>query len=259
MMEASALTAGRTAASPWARLNLRWNPFGEPPPEEAASLVVLPEAGELASHLERPAAALQLLGRCGRGKTARLRHLQARFPTTPYLYLPEDGPLPTLPRRESQQPPGAASRGPALLPTLLLDEAQRLPRHRRRRLFRSLAREGAALALAAHRDLTRELESAGLAVRTQVVAGLRPRQLQAVLERRLEWSRRGPGPLPDLEPGPEELIERFGDDLRSILDHLYERWQEHLDRALLGRASSATRTKTGEAARREGRWNEEHR
>lgn len=218
----TAASTRRARSSPWARLNLRHNPFGEPTPAEEAALLVVPGSQALAEAVRTPGTALQMLGECGRGKTARLRLLEHRFPGAPYVYLPEDGPLPALPRLRRR-----AGGGPALL----LDEAQRLPRRHLRRLSRHAARSGTSLALATHRDLARELAAAGLRVATVRVEGLEVEHLLAIVGRRLRWARAAPGPVPELDrESARRLVERFGDDLRALLDHLYELYQDHLDR-----------------------------
>ena len=217
------LTAARRSAatspwlSPWTRWGLRRNPFGEPPPEEAGGLVVMPELDEVVAHLGAAPAALQLLGDAGRGKTARLARLGSAFPGSPYVYLPEDEPLPAVPALVS-------------VPLALrLDEAQRLPRRRRRRLFREAARKGHSLAIASHENLGAELEGAGLAVTTRVVAGLDAAQLGAIVARRLTWASGGCCRLPALDHATaERLVARFGDDLRALLDHLYDIFQAAL-------------------------------
>lgn len=219
-------TESLSAPSPWARLNLRHNPFGEPEPDEIPQLVVAPEVEELVARLRRARSAVQVLGASGRGKTARLRAIGRSFPDRPYVYLPQDGPLPGLPSFEDARPGE---------PALLLDEAQRLPRRKRRRLWRRIAARGASLAVAAHEDLAGELRAAGLSPRTVVVAGLDPERLAAIVDRRLEWARLEPGALP--RPGTalcRSSIDRCGDDLRAILDHLYELYQDHLNRAIDG-------------------------
>lgn len=200
--------------SPWAAWGLRRNPFGEPPREEAGGLVVMPELDEVVAHVGAAPAALQLLGDAGRGKTARLARLGSAFPGSVYVYLPEDGPRPAIPDLVS-------------VPLALrLDEAQRLPRRRRRRLFREAARKGLSLAIASHEDLGAELEGAGLAVKTRVVAGLDAAQLRAIVARRLEWASARVCRVPVLDDATaERLLERFGDDLRSLLDHLYDLFQ----------------------------------
>ncbi|REJ73365.1 MAG: hypothetical protein DWQ36_02090 [Acidobacteria bacterium] len=196
--------------SPYARLNLRRNPFGEPTEEELALLVVA-DLGEMTAWLALPGHALQLIGDCGRGKTARLLALRALVePAPPYVYLAEGEPIPAL--------PGSGM--------LLLDEAQRLPTRRLRALLRRLDR----IALATHEDLEGELRRAGYEVRTETVAGLDLPTFEAIVERRLEWARLAAGPLPRLaEGGLADLHARHGDDLRSALGELYDIYQRRID------------------------------
>lgn len=206
-----------SAESPWKRLNLRWNPFGEPRPTEAGKLVVIDRPFALVGPLLRERSVVQLVGECGRGKTARLRLLEERFPGVPYVYLAEDEPLPELPA-----PRARGGGGPALL----LDEAQRLPRPRRRELFRLAAASGAALAIASHRDLEAEIEGEDLEAHTFRLRGLDLDHLQRIVARRLDWARAAPGPVPELDRSiAARLLESFGDDLRSLLDELYEIYQ----------------------------------
>lgn len=212
--------------SPWARLNLRHNPFGEPEPDETPHLVVAPEVEELVAWLRRARGAVQVLGAAGRGKTARLRAIGRSSPDRPYVYLPQGGPLPRLPSLDDARPGE---------PALLLDEAQRLPQRKRRRLLRRIAARGASLAVASHEDLAGELRAAGLFPRTVVVAGLDPERLAEIVDRRLEWARLEPGGLPRPDAALRRvLIDRCGDDLRAILDHLYELYQDHLNRGIDG-------------------------
>ena len=206
-------------ASPWQRLGLCWNPFGEPPPEDLAALIV-PNAAEVPEDwLRWPRTAQQYLGDAGRGKTARLRRLEALFPDVPYHYLAGGVSRPAMP-----QPVTAA--GPV---ALLLDEAQRLPSRRRRQLFVAVARAGRSLVLATHVDLSGELAAAGLACRTTVVADLVADDLLAILHRRIAWAQvdNASPALPQLADA-QRLIAEFGDDVRAILDHLYDRYQAWL-------------------------------
>jgi hypothetical protein len=206
-----------TGGSPWHRAGLRWNPFGEPPPEDLAALIVPTEPADAVDWLRQPRVVQQYLGDAGRGKTARLRRLAVFFPGAPYVYLAEDEPVPPLP-----DPAGIP--GPL---ALLLDEAQRLPSRRRRRLFAAVARSGGSLVLASHADLSTEVISAGLTCRTVCIAGLSTDDLLAILRRRIAWARLADAapalPQPD---DAQRLIAEFGDDVRSILDTLYERYQD---------------------------------
>jgi hypothetical protein len=205
--------------SPWHRLGLRWNPFGEPPTEELPSLIVPIEPTPPDDWLQQPRRVQQYLGEAGRGKSARLRRLSAVFPGTAYIYLAEDATPPPLPDPVSTPGPLA----------LLLDEAQRLPRRRRRQLFAVVARHGRSLVMASHADLSDEVRAAGLACRTTVIAGLRADDLRAIIDRRIAWARLAAGPPPPPAPrlaDAERLIAKFGDDVRAILDHLYEIYQD---------------------------------
>ena len=194
-----------SATSPWAAWNLRFNPFGEPPFEDVPGLIV-EDLADLQAWVERPAHALQLLGEQGRGKTARLRALEPQL-GFPYIYLAEGEPIPPLPRRGG----------------LLLDEAQRLPKRDRRTLFGTIDQ----LVLSSHLDLESDLAMDGWTVRTIEVGGLDLARLDAILDRRIEWARRNVGPVPCVkEKAQLELMLRHGDNLRAILDDLYEDFQQ---------------------------------
>jgi hypothetical protein len=191
---------------PFAHLNLRYNPFGELPLTERPALAILDPEPYL-ELLSAPRAALQFMGDKGRGKTTHLLTLRAHRPG-PYLHLPEEGPLPEVPLTE---------------PLLYLDETQRLPRRVRKALYRGPSR----LVLGAHQDHERELRRAGRPVMTvHVGAALDVERLGQIVVRRIEAARRAPGPVPEV---PQEslisLLDRFGDDLRAIEHHLYERVQ----------------------------------
>src|SRR6185436_10306251 len=104
------------------------------------------ELEEHLSSLAQPGYALQILGDAGRGKSTFLHALRRNFPESVYLYVGE-GERPALPRGHP----------------FLLDEAQRVPRAQRARLFR---RPGVSFALGSHEDLAEELRAAGLRVTT---------------------------------------------------------------------------------------------
>jgi hypothetical protein len=157
--------------------------------------------------LAEPRAALLFLGDKGRGKTTHLLTLRATRSGT-YVHLPEEGPLPTV---------------PIGLPLLYLDECQRLRRRHRRRLFRGAG----ALVIGSHEDHSSELRAAGRVVTRVEVGGLLTiERLGLIVERRIEAARRGPGSVPEVSPSSlEALVARFGDDVRGIEHHLYERFQ----------------------------------
>jgi len=186
---------------PYARLNLRRNPFGELGPEERAAIAVV-EADGLAERLQKPGLAVQILGGCGCGKTTWLLALLRGFPGAPFVKVVE----------------GVRTALPAGHP-LFVDDAHLLPPTRRRRLFGRRA----SFVLTTHVDLAAEIERCGLAAFT-----VRPAETQDVerLERafalRVEAARRDSGPLPRVPRAMvEELVRRFGSDVRSMEHCLY--------------------------------------
>lgn len=180
----------------FAHLNLRWNPFGEPPVEERPGLVVF-DPQPLIDRLQ-PGVALQLRGRHGRGKSSRLLALH-RALGAPYVRLRDSRTIPTA-------------------PIVLLDEGELLLRRPAWRLARCRA-----VAISTHRDLSLPLRALGFRPQSVVVEGISEERLAALCARRLEWARRGPGPIPVVPPRTlRRLRARFGDDIRSMEGALYE-------------------------------------
>ena len=206
---------------PYAHLNLRRNPFAFPSLDEVERLALV----DVERHVSKILAGdyvVQFIGEQGRGKTTHMRALHARVQRAleeranveggaapvPYLYFPEEGAHPEIPWSAR---------------VLFLDETQRLSWWKRRRLWRS----GKGLAIATHDDHSRELERAGIAHEVVWVEGLSLEKLEAIVQRRFEWARRGEGDVPWLEREDlEALIERFGDDLRAIELVLYDAVQQ---------------------------------
>jgi hypothetical protein len=87
-----------------------------------------------------------------------------------------------------------------------------------------------AVAMATQQDLEVPFRQAGFRVRTVPVAErCSRRQLGEIVERRLEWARRAPGPIPKIHEGLREaLLRRHRHDVRAMLSHLYDRIQ-HLE------------------------------
>jgi hypothetical protein len=183
----------------FSHLNLRVNPFGEPSPPDRARLALV-DGAELAG-----GEILQFLGDSGRGKTTHLLALGARYPTAVYEKLEEGQ------DRWTSAPPAD---GP-----FLLDEAQRArPEH-----LRALLASGRTLALGTHADLS---ALSARPLRTVRVGGVGTAKLGAIVARRIEWARRGPGPLPSVpDAGLNSLLARHGDDVRAIVGELYDVFQ----------------------------------
>ncbi len=195
----------------FAHLNLRRNPFGEPLRAERGELAVADRSmlEEWVERLHRPGFAVQFLGECGRGKTTHLLALHRHFPTAPFVYV-GPGERPRLPRR----PRGAP---------FFLDEAQRIPRRRRARLFR----RSVSFALGSHEDLGEELRSVGLEVVTVHAAeGMVTVKLEEIFRRRIEWARRLEGPVPTISGRTvESLVATYGTDVRAMERALYDAFQ----------------------------------
>jgi hypothetical protein len=190
---------------PFAELNLRRNPFGELEAAERAAVAVV-EVDPFVRRLKQPGYAVQFLGEKGRGKTTHLLAIWRHFPQAVYVHVGAH----ERPRIPHGQP-------------LLIDEMQRLPRWRRRRVFRRRV----SLAIGTHEDLGDELSRAGFEVQTvrpaEILDGKRLRQ---ILNCRIELARRGPGPLPQIRlQTARAMLERFGDDLRAIEFYLYDLYQ----------------------------------
>ena len=190
---------------PFAHLNLHRNPFGELEFTQRAPLAVV-DVDRFVQQLEQPDYAVQFMGERGRGKTTHLLAVMRHFPQAAYVHVGENE-RPPIPHGQP----------------LLIDEIQRLPPRRRRRVFR----RSVSLALGTHEDVGRELHAAGYRVETVDVGGtLDPRRLQDILNRRIEWARRGPGPLPHVGiETARAMIDRFGDDVRTIEWQLYDLFQ----------------------------------
>jgi len=191
---------------PFATLNLRRNPFGELEAAERAAVAVV-EVDRFVRRLEQPGYAVQFIGEKGRGKTTHLLAIWRHFPQAVYVHVGEQ----ERPRIPHGQP-------------LLIDEMQRLSRWHRRRVFRRRV----PLAIGTHEDLSDELSRAGFEVQTvRPAATLDGKRLRQMLNRRVEWARRGAGPLPQVSlQTAQAMLDRFGDDLRAIEFYLYDLFQD---------------------------------
>ncbi len=194
---------------PWSQLNLSRNPFGELTGQERAELAII-DPSQFADMKFARKMAVEFIGDCGRGKSTRLRWLQSRLPSAIYVYLPEDEPIPAIPLGDP----------------LLIDEAQRLTRAVKNRVFAS----GIPLVLGTHRSLRRSLRRHGYAVQSVRIGDRNtPELAREVLNRRIEASRLKTGPIPVIsQADARKLSRRFGSDIRSMEHFLYERLQNQV-------------------------------
>lgn len=189
----------------FAHLNLRWNPFGEIGFDDIAQLAVV-HVDQYVDRLRRPGFALQFMGDPGCGKTTHLVALHSYFPSAPYIHFKENEKIPAVP----------------LASPLFLDETQRLPPSLRRRFFSRKA----SFVIGTHVDHSSEYKRAGLSYESIHLKGLSVERLAMILEHRIEWARRDPGPVPTISiPAIAHLIDLYGDDLSAILSRLYDEFQ----------------------------------
>lgn len=194
--------------SPFHPYNLFRNPFGELTREERAELAITDLTPWLAL-LSNRSCVIQFVGDCGRGKSTHLLALAKQLSTAPFVYIPEQGPAPTLPEARP----------------LIVDEVQRLSTRQRNQL----ARAGGPLILGSHSDHTRQFQRFGLIVHTVLVAQLMtPSKIHAILNKRIEASRHQPGQVPSISmPLAVRLFEQFGSDMRGIEHYLYSQFQAY--------------------------------
>lgn len=206
---------------PFARLNLRWNPFGEPAFEEHPALF----AGGLEdwpSFLSNgptgegggASRALQLLGPSGCGKTTSLRSLKELLPDATLVAWCPVGGWPELPATQAG--------------LLLVDDA-----HMARGAFFRKIHLYRAVAMATQKDLAGSFRASGFELKTVLMPDrVTLTRLVEMVQRRLEWARRCPGPLPEVEKGAlKKLLNHHGPDLKAIQADLYDRYQQLEDGA----------------------------
>ena len=194
-------------------LNLRRNPFGELDPADLAA-VALVDLDPIRTALDQ-GLSVQLVGRCGRGKSTHLRALQHTLPAAHYARI--------WSLEHSGRWPPKVPRIPVDTKLLLLDEADVLPIWSRV----GLLRRAAQVVLATHGDLGLSLRLAGH--RSVCLPVARPTDLtwlREAVNRRIVYFRRTDAPVPMPDDGIlQGLIEAHGDDLWAIERALYEHYQ----------------------------------
>lgn len=186
----------------YAHLNLRTNPFGELTANERA-LVAVADTEPLVAALREPGTAIQIVGHCGRGKSSHMHALRRALPEADYARLWTRKPVP-------------AELSASIL---LIDEADAVWIWRRL----SLLRRATSVAIAVHKDQSWQLRALGFRVLTLHVGETDRSKLRAIVHRRIEHARLGPGPLPQVtDHALDVLISRHGNDVRAMEGHLFE-------------------------------------
>lgn len=199
---------------PFYPLGFRCNPFRALTDEEWVEVAVIPPQLQQVLNNGRPN--LQILGEKGYGKTTLLLWLAAQKTQsghrTAYERIPEDGRTFHTPLTN--------------LDHFLLDEAQRLTKRERQRLF---SNPSTHLILASHENLAPLFAAHNRPLTTIELDQTTPAHLQAVLNRRLTYFA-----LPDHPPAAfsqeaiQHLWQKFGRNLRATEQYLYEQFQQLL-------------------------------
>jgi hypothetical protein len=192
--------------SPFAKLNLVRNPFGELTPFERGE-VALVDVEHWLELLDQPRSVIQFIGPQGHGKSTHLHALRRFLPESQYVYLPENGPLPKFPKTRP----------------LMVDEVQRLGYVARWRLFHT----DGPLILGTHVDFSETLRRTGWNVVTTDVTQHAIGKVHTILNRRIEAARRGPGTIPQVTFAEVlDLQRRHGAFLRGMENELYHHFQQ---------------------------------
>jgi len=204
---------------PFSQWNLRYNPFGELTAAERAQVAIF-DSAPILDRLQDGRAAVQFIGDCGRGKTTRLLAIQQRLAArAAFIYLPAFAAVTPQWWLRLWQLRGDL---------LIIDEAQRIATPLRWRLFR----RGVPLVLGTHRDLSGPLQRAGYHVTTvRIGPGNDAQHLRQVANARLAAARLAAGDVPQMTLAEaQQLVSRFGDDLRAIEFFLYHQVQHQAGR-----------------------------
>ena len=197
----------------YSHLHLKWNPFGEATPEDRAVLAQVDLAPFLP--LLSPLCALELRGAHGRGKSTTLMALRRSLaPTAPYV----------RGSRHHQEIPVA--------PWVFLDEVQCFHIFRLWSFARRMKKSCGTIVYSTHQNRQWLFRLAGFVTRQTVVDYSKPETLMAVFNQRIAWAQNHRGPPPQLCCSDiENLKVQFGDDIRGMENHLYDRINQLADPA----------------------------
>ena len=194
-----------TLKLPYIHLNLRYNPFGELPPETRAVLAIA-DVEHFVPLLHQRKMAVQFTGDSGTGKSTHLLALHRNFPDAPFFKVYCGTITKKIP-----------------LDIVFIDEMQFLTKRLRNSIFKKVN----ALAFTTHIDFSEELSRVGFTVTTITPAdSLNVKHLQRVFITRIEAARRAEGPIPSvLESTIIKLIGTYKSDIRAMEVYLYDLFQ----------------------------------
>lgn len=188
----------------FSHLNLKFNPFGELNVEQRKQVCVV-NIDSIKNDLNQHGVAIQFLADHGRGKTTHLLSLHKHYPETEYIKI-FTGNLPIFTRQKCR----------------FVDSIENLSKKNRKLLYK----KSASIACTTHTDLSNELMSAGYQVITKTICQRDDDILKQVFNKRIEHSRRNVGGVPLIENRHiKDLKSRYGDDIRAMEHHLYEKFQ----------------------------------
>jgi hypothetical protein len=205
---------------PWSHLGLRANPFQSLNRTDWHAIALLPE--HLVRWLVRPSAILQLTGGKGTGKTSALlalrRELEKQYVPSKYEHLASGSRLPVLELSNDR--------------LLLIDEAQRLTKRIRLKLFQSVQTKTKAgvtapiLIYSSHEDYSVEIGRYFEDFISYEMHALSARDLAGLLDRRVNhFAVRGSGKVHFDREAVDFLLAAFGADLRGMETFLYNFFQ----------------------------------
>lgn len=191
-------------------LGLHRNPFGCLSPADAAAAAVV-EIDPLIANLTGRHA-IQIIGRCGRGKTTHLRAIQHSLPNCVYAYIPRW-------KRRVPIPDGDV---------VILDEVQRMPLRSRQTVFAA----GRPLIIATHWSVAAALKWHGYRVTTIRLNQDRGEvPIGEIIRRRWALAAIDVEKLPLFKIDQisiQYLKRRHGGNVRAMIHYLYDRVEMHL-------------------------------
>lgn len=190
---------------------LNFNPFGGVNEEELQAVLV-PHVG-MESILEQIASpqnqVIELVGRKGRGKTSHLRLARQYFPHYPYIGLHRGAKYQEVQKLEGD--------------VILVDSIHHLKLNQRIHLYKNRK----LVVLTTHWPRTIEYWLAKKRYTRYRFRGIQKETLKATIRQRIQLAQKNKREIVEInEDVLDQLIHRFGDNYRGILNYLYQQVQK---------------------------------